>query len=186
MCQAYHVHNDLTGYQELVRVLATRDDEGAVLTLANTSDLARRRLTLLAHTVHRLAPPPDRRWLHAFLTGLTDDDLVSITGLIADTGVPDHITFRVPELHQQTRGLLDADARLPAALRTALAATVRYMGDLYDADTPTSRLYLQARDDLALAICEVDPVCIPATHKPASIGGVTSSLRSRNTRLGGW
>ncbi|MBY8889298.1 polyprenyl synthetase family protein [Streptomyces sp. PTM05] len=151
MCQAYQVHNDLNGYQELTRVLATGDDHGAVLTLANTSDLARRRLTLLAHTAHRLAPPAHRERLRGFLHGDTDDALATITQLIADSRAPEHVARRILELHQQARVLIEGDTDLPAATRAALAATVQYMTDLYDPDTITSRLYLRARHDLHTA-----------------------------------
>ncbi|TLQ38953.1 polyprenyl synthetase family protein [Streptomyces marianii] len=147
LCQGFQVQNDLAGYTELARVLADDADTTETLTLANTSDLARRRRTVLVRAALDRLSGVKRRRLLAYLDG-TDDDLVAIVGIIEASGAARHCTGLITDLHSQARERIATDPQLPPAARTALSATWGYMTALYDPASPTSSLYLQARSDL--------------------------------------
>lgn len=149
LCQGFQVQNDLAGYTELARVLAENADTAETLTLANTSDLARRRRTVLVRAALDRLSGVKRRRLLAYLDG-TDDDLIAIVGIIDTSGAARHCTGLITDLHAQARERIATDPQLPPAARTALSATWGYMTALYDPASPTSRLYLQARSDLQI------------------------------------
>ncbi|WP_405968997.1 polyprenyl synthetase family protein [Streptomyces sp. NBC_00988] len=150
LCQAFQVQNDLAGFRELARVLGSEEPIDSVLTLANTSDLARRRRTVLVRAALDHLPSADRDRLLAYLNG-ADDDLTAITRLIHDSRAEDICAGLVIDLQIQARERITTDPHLPAPVRTALSATFGYMTALYDPASPTSRLYLQARPELQSA-----------------------------------
>jgi len=147
LCQAFEVQNDLAGFRELARVLAREEPADPVPTLANTSDLARRRRTVLVRAALDHLPHTDRARLLAYLDG-ADDDLTAITRLIHDSRAEDLCSGLIGDLQIQARERITTDPHLPAPVRTALAATYGYMTALYDPASPVSRLYLRARPEL--------------------------------------
>lgn len=147
LCQGFQVQNDLAGFTELTKVLSQSDMAESALTFANTSDLARRRRTVLVRAALDRLPVAERDQLVDFLAG-ADADLSTITGLVGASGASEHCTALIADLHAQTRERISTDPHLPAAVRTALSATWGYMTALYDVASPTSRLYLRARSDL--------------------------------------
>lgn len=147
LCQGFQVQNDLAGYTELARTVAENTDTTATLTLANTSDLARRRRTVLVRAALDRLSGQDRRRLLAYIDG-ADDDLIAIVGLIGVSGAAHHCAGLITDLHAQARERIATDPQLAPAAKTALSATWGYMTALHDPASPTSRLYLQARTDL--------------------------------------
>ncbi|MDN3059386.1 polyprenyl synthetase family protein [Streptomyces sp. SRF1] len=150
LCQGFQVQNDLAGYTELARVLSNGDTTEGALTLANTSDLARRRRTVPARTALSKLTGPDRDRLVDYFTG-AEMDLIDVCALMEKAEVTAYCASLVNDLHAHTRDRITADPGLPAPVRTALSATCTYMTALYDPASPTSRLYLNARPDLQLA-----------------------------------
>jgi geranylgeranyl pyrophosphate synthase len=150
LCQAFQVQNDLAGFRELARLLEREEAADSALTLANTSDLARRRRTVLVRAALDHLPRAHRERLLGYLNG-ADDDLAAIAGLIHDSRAEDICAGLVIDLQIQARERITTDPHLPAAVRTALSATFGYMTALYDPASPTSRLYLQARPELQSA-----------------------------------
>ncbi|WP_351230109.1 polyprenyl synthetase family protein [Streptomyces sp. NPDC002133] len=151
LCQGFQVQNDLAGYTELARLMAENADTAETLTLANTSDLARRRRTVVVRAALDRLSGANRRRLLAYLDG-ADDDLTTIVALIRASDAPRHCAGLVTDLHAQASERIVTDTQLPAALRTALSATWGYMIALYDPASPTSQLYLQARTDLQAVV----------------------------------
>ncbi|WP_346161650.1 hypothetical protein, partial [Streptomyces mordarskii] len=120
------------------------------LTLANTSDLARRRRTVPARTALSKLTGPDRDQLADYLTG-ANMDLTDVCALMERAEVTPYCAALIRDLHAHTRDRIANDPVLPAPVRTALSSTCAYMTALYDPASPTSRLYLNARPDLQLA-----------------------------------
>jgi hypothetical protein len=89
----------------------------------------------------------DRDRLADYLAG-GDADLREICALLGSAEAGTYCAALIADLHAQARDRITTDPELPAAVRTALAATWGYMTALYDPASPTSRLYLQARPDL--------------------------------------
>ncbi|MFI0769242.1 polyprenyl synthetase family protein [Streptomyces sp. NPDC021218] len=150
LCQSFQVQNDVAGFRELARLQAQGDQTGPALTLANTSDLARRRRTALVRAALDRLPSDQRARLLTYLGG-GDDNLTAIVDLVQQSKAADSCAGLILELQAQTRERITADPHLSVSFRTALQATVRYMTALYDPSTPESRLYLEARPDLAPA-----------------------------------
>ncbi len=143
---ALQVQNDLAGFAELERILA--DPAGDPLTLANTSDLERRRRTLLVHaTVARLGGDERQRFLHRFDSD-DPDRLTPLADTIRASGAYEHCTARVAALIDQARSDLANEQRLPPAARRAVLDAYQFVDDLYDPSSPVSRLYLEARPDI--------------------------------------
>ncbi|MFE2032579.1 polyprenyl synthetase family protein [Streptomyces scopuliridis] len=151
LCQGFQVQNDLAGFTELARVLGSDDVSEPALTLANTSDLARRRRTVLVRAALDRLAVEDRDQLAAYFAG-ADVDLKTVVGLVGASGAADHCSALIADLHRQARERISTDPELPAHVRTALTSTWEYMTALYDPDSPTSRLYLRARPDLNPAV----------------------------------
>nr|WSZ97725.1 polyprenyl synthetase family protein [Streptomyces sp. NBC_00857] len=147
LCQAFQVQNDLAGYTELARVLTSDPETESALTLANTSDLGRRRRTVLVRAALNRLPGGDHAQLTAYLDG-ADTDLVTVIELIEASGAAEHCKALITNLQAQSRKNISNDLELPAETRTALTMTWDYMNALYDPASPTSRLYLDARTDL--------------------------------------
>ncbi len=140
------VQNDLAGFAELERVLA--DPGGDQLTLANTSDLQRRRRTLLVHAaVARLSSDERQRFLRLF-GGEDPENLRPLAAAIRSSGAYEHCTARLAALVGQARRDVTQEQRLPPAIRRAMLDACQFVEDLYDPASPVSRLYLQARPDL--------------------------------------
>ncbi|WP_162793770.1 polyprenyl synthetase family protein [Streptomyces paludis] len=148
LCQAFQVQNDLAGYTELARVLTSDPETESALTLANTSDLGRRRRTVLVHTALNRLPGGDHAQLTAYLNG-ADTDFLTVLSLIEASGAAEHCTALITNLQAQSRKNISNDPGLPPETRTALTTTWDYMNALYDPASPISRLYLDARTDLA-------------------------------------
>ena len=143
LCQGFQVQNDLAGFTELQRTL--QSDQ--VLTLANTSDLARRRRTVLVRAAMDALPLTERDQLSDYLRG-TDQDLATVADLVDRSRAAAYCQALIADLHAQARTRISTDPLLPPEVRSALSATWGYMTALYDPASPTSRLYLQARTDL--------------------------------------
>ncbi|WP_328913138.1 MULTISPECIES: polyprenyl synthetase family protein [unclassified Streptomyces] len=148
LCGAFQVQNDLHGYTELVRVMSEGADAGDVLTLANTSDLARRRRTVLVRAALDRLAPAGRGTLAAYLAG-ERVDLRTVVELIESTNAADHCRTLIGDLQAQAIRRITAAQALPAVARIALGDTFEYMRALYDPLSTTSSLYLRARPDLA-------------------------------------
>ncbi|MFE4540286.1 polyprenyl synthetase family protein [Streptomyces scopuliridis] len=147
LCQAFQVQNDLAGYTELARVLTSDPETESALTLANTSDLARRRRTVLVRAALNRLPRAGHLQLTAYLDG-ADTDLLTVIRLIEASGAAEHCTALITNLQTQSRKNISNDPELPSETRAALTTTWDYMNALYDPASPTSRLYLEARTDL--------------------------------------
>jgi geranylgeranyl diphosphate synthase type I len=146
LCAAFQVQNDLNGYTELVRTLHSGADTRTALTLANTSDLARRRTVLALAALDRLSPT-HRAQLAAYLTG-TPMELRTVVKLIESTDATDHCHALIHDLQQQALRRITREPRLPANVRIGLRDTFTYMRALYDPISTTSSLYLRARPEL--------------------------------------
>ncbi|WP_141726777.1 hypothetical protein [Streptomyces niveus] len=120
------------------------------LTLANTSDLARRRRTVLVRAALTRLPAGDHQRLTAYRTG-THTPLPTVINLIDASGAAAHCTTLITRLHAQSRENISSDPELPPAVRASLTTTWDYMRSLYDTASPISRLYLAARPDLNAA-----------------------------------
>nr|WSZ96835.1 polyprenyl synthetase family protein [Streptomyces sp. NBC_00857] len=147
LCQGFQVQNDLAGFTELAKTLASGDMTEPALTLANTSDLARRRRTVLVHSALNRLTAEAHNQLASYLAG-ADTGLNEVVELISSSGATEHCSALITELHAQARQRLSTQTEIPAEVRMALSATWDYMTALYDSESPTSRLYLHARPDL--------------------------------------
>ncbi|MER6145940.1 polyprenyl synthetase family protein [Streptomyces sparsogenes] len=150
LCQGFQVQNDLAGFRELARVQARGEQADSALTLANTSDLARRRRTVLVRGALDRLPSDARDRMLAYLNG-GEDDLTAIVDLVEHSKAADYCADLIQALQAQSRERITTDSRLPINVRTGLHAAFRYMTALYDPTSPQSRLYLRARPDLAAA-----------------------------------
>lgn len=149
LCQGFQVQNDLAGFTELIRVLDAGESTESALTMANTSDLARRRRTVLVRDAMDRLPDGNRRRLVSFLAGTdAETDLYAAARLVRSSGAVEHCAALVQELHEQARQHLAKDTQLPDAVRVALGETWGYTTALYDPASPISRLYVRARADL--------------------------------------
>ncbi|MGW4237586.1 polyprenyl synthetase family protein [Streptomyces sp. NPDC004749] len=147
LCQAFQVQNDLAGYTELRRILTSDPETDSALTLANTSDLRRRRRTVLVRAALNRLPCGGHAELTAYMDG-ADTDLFTVVGLIEAAGAAEHCTELIANLQAQSRKNISDNPQLPTATSTALTATWDYINALYDPASPISRLYLDARTDL--------------------------------------
>ncbi|MER8160197.1 polyprenyl synthetase family protein [Streptomyces sp. NPDC094472] len=147
LCQGFQVQNDVAGFRELARVQEQGEQTNSALTLANTSDLARRRRTALVRAALDRLPSDQHARMLAYLNG-GDDDLTAIVDLIEQSKAADCCAGLILELQAQSRERITAETHLPVDVRTALHATFRYMTALYDPTSHESRLYLEARPDL--------------------------------------
>lgn len=150
LCQDFQVQNDVAGFRELARVQAQDEQTSSALTLANTSDLARRRRTALVRTALDRLPSDQHARMLAYLNG-GDDDLTAIIELVEQSKAADCCAGLILELQAQSRERITADTHLSVNVRTALHATFRHITALYDPTSPESRLYLEARPDLTPA-----------------------------------
>lgn len=146
MATAFQVQNDIAGFTELERLLAS-GDPGA-LTLANTSDLARRRRTTLMTAALAALTAGKRQALAAYLEGQRDAPLAEIAALVREGHAVEHCTALTRQLWDTSHARLRDDPALPPRVRDAVAETWRFMAGLYDPASPLSRLYLEVRPDL--------------------------------------
>lgn len=144
--QGFQVQNDLAGFTELKKQLASGNPD--TLTLANTSDLARRRHTTVVRAALDRLTGADRTQLLSYLGGDDSIDIADIIDLIRTSGALAHCDTLVANLFTQARRNIVDAPHLPPEIRNALAAIWKYMFDLYDPDSEVSRLYLQARPSI--------------------------------------
>ncbi|MEU8828841.1 polyprenyl synthetase family protein [Streptomyces sp. NPDC048636] len=147
LCQGFQVQNDLAGYTELARILSLGDDTSEALTFANTSDLARRRRTVLVRAALTKLSGTDHAQMADYLAG-AETDLAAVCALVEQAGAAEYCASLISHLHAQSRDRITNDSELPADVRTAVRTTFEYMTDLYDPSSPVSHLYLEARSDL--------------------------------------
>lgn len=144
--QAFQIQNDLAGFTELDKQL-TSENPGT-LTLANTSDLARRRCTTLVRAAIDRLTGADRALLLTYLGGDDSIDIEDIIGLVRASGAVAHCEILITHLFAQARRNILDTPRLPSEIRNALAVIWQYMFDLYDPRSEVSRLYLLARPSI--------------------------------------
>jgi geranylgeranyl diphosphate synthase type I len=147
LCAAFQVQNDVAGHDELVRVLGADGGTAAAPTVANTSDLGRRRRTTVIRAALDGLDTHDRARLTAYAHG-APADLRDILALVDSTPAVAHCRALVALLHDRAAERLTAAEALPPEAHAALTATWAYMRALYDPRTTTAHLYLRARPDL--------------------------------------
>lgn len=150
MSTAFQVQNDLAGFTELQRLLADGDDDD-MLTLANTSDLARRRRTTVTAAAMAGLPAERARQLADYLAGRRDIPLAEVVSLVSDGGAVKHCSALAERRFAESHTALRNDPVLPAEVKDAVGQTWQWMADLYDPASPVSRLYLRARPDIVSA-----------------------------------
>ncbi len=144
--QGFQIQNDLAGFTELDKQLTSGNPN--TLTLANTSDLARRRCTTLVRAALDRLTGADRTQLLTYLGGDDSIDIKDIVDVIRTSGALAHCDTLITNLFTQARCNIAAAPHLPPEIRNALAVIWQYMFDLYDPGSEVSRLYLQARPSI--------------------------------------
>ncbi len=160
MATAFQVQNDIAGFTEFERLLAT-GNPGA-LTLANTSDVARRRRTTLMTAALAALPAGKRQALAAYLDRQREAPLAEIAVLVREGGAVEHCTALARRLWESSHARLRDDPALPPRLKHAVAETWQFMAGLYDPASPLSRVYLKVRPDLTSPPAATRPVGQPA------------------------
>jgi geranylgeranyl diphosphate synthase, type I len=146
MATAFQIQNDIAGFTELERILASGNPRS--LTLANTSDLARRRRTTLMTAALATLNGGKRQALARYLAGEADIPLREIAALIREARAVEHCITLTTNLLATSHARLRDDPGLPPRIKHAVADTWQFMTGLYDPASPLSRLYLKARPDL--------------------------------------
>lgn len=146
IAQGFQVQNDLACLAELDKQLASGNTN--TLTLANTSDLVRRRRTTLIRAALDRLTGAGRAHLLAYLRGDDSIGLQEVIDLVRASGAIAYCGALVTNLFASARRNVVDSPHLPSDVRDALMAIWQYMFDLYDPDSDVSHLYLQARPDI--------------------------------------
>jgi geranylgeranyl pyrophosphate synthase len=148
LAAAFQVQNDLGGFRELRKQFAHRDGPRPV-TLANVSDVARRRRTVLVQVAIAHSAPTDARLLQAFIDDAESTPLTEIVDIIDRSGAETEVEQLIQRLFEDGRAITRHDAHVSDIVRAALEGVFQFMSDLYDPASELDRLQVHSRPELA-------------------------------------
>lgn len=145
LAAAFQVQNDLASFRELRRQLTSPHKD---VVLANTSDVGRRRRTVLMKAAMQCSEPAPRTSLVRFMAGDDTIELAKVVEIVSGSSAEECVEALIARLFDASRAVLVQDQRLHDSLRLRLLAVYQFMMDLYDPSSELDRLHISSRPDL--------------------------------------